>query len=66
MLGVSPKTFSSLVRYQRLWQDMVLSPRFNALDAVDKYGYTDQAHLLSDFRKRHLMSPKEALEFARK
>ena len=45
---------------------MVLSPRFNALDAVDKYGFTDQAHLLSDFRKRHLMSPKEALEFARK
>ncbi|MBQ4581392.1 MAG: helix-turn-helix transcriptional regulator [Clostridia bacterium] len=66
MLGVSPKTFSSLLRYQRLWQDMVLSPRFNALDAVDKYGFTDQAHLLSDFRKRHLMSPKEALEFARK
>lgn len=65
-MGVSPKTLASLVRYQRLWQDMVLSPRFDALDAVDRYGYTDQAHLLGDFRRRHLMSPKEALEFARR
>ncbi len=65
-MGVSPKTFASLVRYQRLWQDMVLSPGFSPLDAVDKYGYTDQAHLLHDFRSRHLMSPKEALEFARR
>lgn len=65
-MGVSPKTLSSLLRYQLLWQDMVLSPRFDALDAVDKFGYADQAHLLSDFRKRHLMSPREALEFARR
>ncbi len=64
--GVSPKTFSSLVRYQMLWQDMVLSPRFDALDAVEKFGYTDQAHLLNDFRKRHLMSPGEAVDFARR
>lgn len=65
MMGVSPKTLASLVRYQRLWQDMVLSPRFDALDAVARYGYTDQAHLLHDFRSRHLMSPKEAIAFAR-
>ena len=66
MMGVSPKAFASLVRYQMLWQDMALNPRFNALDAVDKYGYTDQAHLLGDFRRHHLMSPKEALALARK
>lgn len=65
-MGVSPKTFASLTRYQLLWQDMLLSPRFDPLGAVDKFGYTDQAHLLKDFRKRHLMSPREAIEFARK
>lgn len=65
-MGISPKAFASLTRYQLLWQDMVLSPRFDPLDAVHKYGYTDQAHLLHDFRKRHLMSPREALDFARK
>ncbi|MGN0569651.1 MAG: helix-turn-helix domain-containing protein [Candidatus Fimenecus sp.] len=63
-MGISPKTFSSLIRYQLLWQDMILSPNYNALDSVDKYGYTDQAHLINDFKKRHLMSPKEAIKYA--
>lgn len=61
-MGASPKTFSSLVRYQLLWQEMVRSSGFNVLDAVEKYGYSDQPHLLNDFRRRHLMSPKRALE----
>lgn len=66
VMGVSPKTFASLMRYQLLWQDMVLGSRFDPLDAVERFGYTDQAHLVNDFRKRHLMSPHEALEFARR
>lgn len=65
-MGVAPKTFSSLLRYQLLWQDMMISRQFDVLDAVEKFGYTDQAHLLNDFRKRHLMPPKEAVEFALK
>ena len=63
-MGLSPKALASLVRYQLLWQDMALNPHFNALDAVARFGYTDQAHLLNDFRKRHLMSPREAFAFA--
>ncbi len=63
-MGVSPKTFSSLLRYQLLWQDMVFRSDFNVLDAVEQYGYTDQSHLLHDFKKRHLMTPKQAVEFA--
>lgn len=65
-MGISPKLFSSLVRYQRLWQDLVYHPETNLLDAVEKYGYTDQSHLLHDFRKRHQMTPKRALEFAQR
>lgn len=65
-MGLSPKAMSSLLRYQLLWQDMLLSPRFDALDAVARYGYADQAHLLHDFRRRHLMSPREALALARR
>lgn len=63
-MGVSPKTFSSLVRYQLLWQEMTRSPGFNVLDAVEKYGYSDQSHLLKDFRRRHLMNPNRALDYA--
>lgn len=65
-MGLSPKSFASLVRYQLLWQDMATNPSFDVLDAVEKYGYTDQAHLLNDFKRRHLMNPKEALAFASK
>lgn len=64
-LGVSPKAFSSLVRYQLLWQDM-LRPGFDVLDAVEKFGYSDQPHLLNDFRRRHLMNPRRAVEYAKK
>lgn len=65
-MGLSPKAMASLVRYQLLWQEMVCAPRFDPLDAVDRFGYADQAHLLHDFRRRHLMSPREALRFARR
>lgn len=64
-LGVPPKAFASLMRYQLLWQSMVLSPHFDPLDAVDRFGYSDQAHLLHDFRRHHLMSPRDALALAR-
>ncbi len=65
-LGIPPKAFASLMRYQLLWQSIVLSPYFDPLDAVDRFGYTDQAHLLHDFRRHHLLSPREALELARR
>lgn len=64
-MGVSPKTFSSLIRYQLLWQEVAAGGKFSVLDAVEKYGYTDQAHLLHDFKKRHLMTPAEAVFFAK-
>ena len=65
-MGISPKSFSSLLRYQLLWQEIVSNRGFDVLDAVEKYGYTDQPHLLNDFKKRHTMTPKEAVEFASK
>ena len=65
-MGATPKGFASLMRYQLLWQEMLRTPRFSVLDAVDRFGYTDQAHLLGDFRRRHLMTPREALAFARR
>lgn len=65
-IGVSPKTFSDLVRYQLLWQELMSGRRFDAADAVERFGYFDQAHLLNDFRKRHLMGMRDAVELAMK
>ncbi len=63
-MGISPKCFSDLIRYQLLWQELTRG-RMNVLDAVEKYGYSDQPHLLNDFKKRHLMNPKQALDYAK-
>ncbi len=65
-VGVSPKKFSSLIRYQYLWHDMLFRKDFNVLDAVYELGYTDQAHLVNDFKQFHTMSPQEAKSFALK
>ncbi len=59
-IGISPKAFSSLIRYQLLWQDILFNYNFNIYDAVEKYKYFDQSHLLNDFKKRHLMTPNQA------
>ncbi len=63
-IGVSPKTLSNLIRYQLVWQEVARGGG-DILDMVEKYGYTDQAHLLNDFRFRHGMTPAQALQNAR-
>lgn len=64
-MGISPKRFSSLVRYQYLWNDVLFSARFQAADAVCRYGYADQSHMLHDFKRFHTMNPETARNYAR-
>lgn len=59
-VGITPKKFSSLVRYQYLWNDILLDKNFNIMDAVSEYGFTDQAHLQHEFKKYHTMNISEA------
>lgn len=63
--GMPPKRLSSLIRYQLVWQDALRSSRFSVQDAVFRYGYADQAHLLNAFRRFHSMSLRRALALAR-
>lgn len=62
--GVSPKTMSSLMRYQLLWRDILSARGKSTPDLAEKYGYTDQSHLLRDFKRRHMMSPSRAVRYA--
>lgn len=62
--GVSPKKLASLIRYQCLWSDAVFCPDFHVQDKVHELGYTDQAHLLNDFRNFHTMSLSAAKQNA--
>ncbi|MBE5884801.1 MAG: helix-turn-helix transcriptional regulator [Lachnospiraceae bacterium] len=52
-VGVTPKKLSNLVRYQFLWRDILCELDFEVLSAVYKYGYTDQSHLLREFKRYH-------------
>lgn len=63
-IGMTAKKLSCLVRYQYLWQDILSNGSINVQDAVFKYKYADQSHLLNDFKKYHTMNPKEARAFA--
>ncbi|MCM1155387.1 MAG: helix-turn-helix domain-containing protein [Roseburia sp.] len=63
-VGVSPKSLASMVRYQCLWSDIIYHKNFDILDAVYKYGYSDQAHLCHDFKKYHSMNIAEARKYA--
>lgn len=63
-IGVSPKSLVTQIRYQLVWRDAATSARFSVLDAVERYGYTDQAHLLHQFRAYHSMSLSQALAYA--
>lgn len=60
--GKPPKILTDLIRYQLLWQETAIGNGISASEAVEKFGYFDQAHMLNDFRKRHLMTPNEAVK----
>lgn len=64
-IGVSPKQLSSLVRYQYLWHDVLFQTDFQLQDAVFRYGFTDQSHLLREFKRFHTMTIPEAVAYAR-
>ena len=59
-IGISPKLFSSLIRYQLVWQEL-RSGTYSPLDITEKFGYSDQSHLLRNFRRFHSMLPSEAV-----
>lgn len=54
-VGITPKKLSNLIRYQFLWRDSLREPDFDVLSAVHKFGYTDQSHLLREFKRYHSM-----------
>lgn len=63
-VGISVKRTLSLVRYQNVWQDIVCQEKFDAQEAVFHYGYSDQSHMLNEFRRFHGVSPEQAKSIA--
>lgn len=63
-LGLTPKEFTNVIRYQYLWQEIAYSRTFDIQDAVHKYGYSDQSHLINNFKLHHGMTPSQAKIYA--
>lgn len=63
-IGITPKKLSNLIRYQFLWRDLLCETDFDVLNAVHKYGYTDQSHLLREFKRYHSMDMRSARTLA--
>lgn len=59
-IGMTPKKFCNLVRYQCLWGEIIRNPVFQAADAVYRYGYADQSHMLREFKRYHSMDIRRA------
>jgi len=63
-IGLSLKRVSNLVRYQNVWQEMLSTYHYDIHDMIHRYGYTDQAHLLKEFKRFHGVTPTKAREIA--
>lgn len=63
--GITPKKLINLVRYQFLWNEILRNKKLDILDAVYRYGYTDQSHLIREFKRYHTMGIQKAKEYAR-
>lgn len=59
-IGITPKKLCNLVRYQFLWNEILRGPDFHILDAVERYKYTDQSHLMREFKRYHAMDIRQA------
>lgn len=58
-VGIRPKQFARVIRFQALLKNVRQSPEINWADEAAMLGYYDQAHLISDFRQFSGTSPEK-------
>lgn len=56
-IGVAPKTLARLIRFEQARDRLVLDPSTNIHDLVHHLGYTDQAHLIHEFKAFSAWTP---------
>lgn len=59
-IGITPKKLCNLIRYQCLWNEILSNPVFCIQDAACRYGYSDQSHLMREFKRYHTMNIEKA------
>ena len=61
-IGLSPKTFSRIVRFQAVLRSITSAGPTSILDAAYHFGYYDQSHLIKDFLHFSGMNPSDYFE----
>ena len=56
-MGLSPKAFQRLARFQQTVRDLLLVPSRGGLDTALAHGYYDQSHFIRDFESFAQVSP---------
>jgi len=64
-VGLTPKMFSRIVRFQRVLKAIEHSKNPAIIDTALEFGYYDQSHLIHDFRQFSDTTPAAFLERAR-
>lgn len=59
LIGISPKSYSRIVRFQRVLRSFESDPLIEVPDVAIRYGYYDQSHLINDFRQYAGLTPTE-------
>jgi AraC-like DNA-binding protein len=56
--GVSPKTLARLIRFEAIRNRLSMEPIHAPSELIHDFGYTDQAHLIHDFKAHAGMTPR--------
>jgi methylphosphotriester-DNA--protein-cysteine methyltransferase len=57
-IGVSPKTFSSMIRFEKMIRQRILRPQCKWTELAYEHNYFDQTHLIKDFHKFLDINPR--------
>jgi AraC-like DNA-binding protein len=58
-LGVSPKVFCRIIRFQNVCRTLHHNPKCNLLSAALDVGYYDQSHFIHEFNSYYGLNPSE-------
>lgn len=65
-IGVSPKRFARLLRFEALLHALIHEPAFSLAEAASHLGYQDQAHVIHEFKLWAGCTPTAFLSSAKK
>ena len=57
--AISPKAYARIVRFGSLQAALLVNPSVRLADLADVYGYSDQAHLIREFRSFAHCTPRD-------